>query len=55
MRGSAVKGFYEKDLSVWLPWFAWHPVRINGKRVWGRWVERALLEEYHTGPLWRYR
>jgi hypothetical protein len=40
---------------TWRPWFAWRPVRIDGRHVWGRWVERALFDEYHTGPMWRYR
>jgi len=28
---------------------------VDGQQVWGRWVERALFDEYHTGPQWRYR
>jgi hypothetical protein len=42
-------------MSTWKPWFAWHPIWVDGQQVWGRWVERALFEEYHTGPQWRYR
>jgi hypothetical protein len=42
-------------MSTWKPWFAWHPVWVEGHHVWGCWVERALFDEYHTGPQWRYR
>jgi hypothetical protein len=40
---------------IWRPWFAWRPVWIDGRRAWRCWVERALIDEYHTGPMWRYR
>ena len=26
--------------SKWERWFAWHPVKINGKTIWGRYVYR---------------
>jgi hypothetical protein len=42
-------------MCTWKPWFAWHPVWVDGQQVWCRWVERALFGEYHTGPQWRYR
>jgi hypothetical protein len=42
-------------MSAWKPWFAWHPVWVEEQHVWGRWVERALFDGYHTGPQWRYR
>jgi hypothetical protein len=42
-------------MPTWKLWFAWRPVRIDGRRIWGRWVERALFEEYHMGQMWRYR
>jgi hypothetical protein len=42
-------------MSTWKPWFAWCSVWIEGHRVWGRWIERTLFDEYHTGPQWRYR
>lgn len=30
----------ERIKEDWEKWFAWHPVAINGKRVWGRMVYR---------------
>ena len=24
----------------WQPWWAWHPVRVNGRWRWGTWVYR---------------
>jgi len=33
--------------TTWHDWFAWHPVTIDGERVWLESVERRL--EYHYG------
>lgn len=30
----------EKREDAWYPWFAWHPVRVEGQWVWLEWVER---------------
>ena len=27
----------------WRLWWAWYPVKVQGQRVWGRWVRRQRL------------
>ena len=29
----------------WYPWFAWYPVRIDGRLVWGKTIERRGCED----------
>lgn len=33
-----------RDLSQWHPWFAWHPVRVDGAWTWLETVERLVTE-----------
>jgi hypothetical protein len=43
------------DKNKWRQWFAWHPVRINGKElVWLEKVERKL-EVIYLCEEWKYR
>jgi hypothetical protein len=40
----------------WQRWFAWHPVRVDGRLVWLRYVERFRVA--HAVPdfdWWDYR
>jgi hypothetical protein len=30
----------------WRRWFAWYPVKIDGRRVWLRMVERRIPSQY---------
>jgi hypothetical protein len=45
-----------KKIYDWHRWFAWYPVRIDGKCMWGRWVERRrnyfqpLFDELRLPP-----
>jgi hypothetical protein len=38
--------------SPWCKWFAWHPVKVKGKRVWLRTVYRRGVEMHTPGGLW---
>lgn len=36
---------------VWLKWFAWYPIEIDGNRVWLKWVERMeKIDIGHSSP-----
>lgn len=35
-----------KDTWEWTDWFAWHPVTIDGQKVWLETVERRLVGDY---------
>lgn len=46
------------NLSKWHPWFAWHPVKIEGKWYWLKRVERRgwRVDEYDHGYWhWEFR
>ena len=38
----------------WNKWFAWYPVKINGKRVWMTTVYRRLINTYVDMDDWSY-
>jgi hypothetical protein len=40
---------------VWRRWFAWHPVTVDGQRVWLRWIERRRYRRYLGDDWWGYR
>ena len=48
--------FEKKDrLSMWTPWFAWHPVGYNGKAFWLCKIERKMVYAPFIEPYWIYR
>jgi len=44
-------------LDPWRPWFAWHPVYIDGWKFWLTWVERErfLACPYFWGFRYRHK
>jgi len=36
----------------WQQWFAWRPVKIHGKRVWGKTVWRRCINTYVDHDDW---
>lgn len=34
------------ERSPWQQWFAWHPVKIHGKRVWFTTIYRRCINTY---------
>lgn len=32
-----------KNPKQWRRWFAWHPIDLDGRRVWLEWVETRLV------------
>ena len=34
------------EVLPWEQWFAWHPVKVNGKRVWLKTVYRRCINTY---------
>jgi hypothetical protein len=50
-----------RDQTQWHPWFSWYPVKIEGRRVWLREVERRWVMEPDVDDLtsynvrWEYR
>jgi hypothetical protein len=40
---------------LWHSWFAWHPITIDGQRVWLRWIERRRYHRYLDDDWWGYR
>ena len=43
------------DAVIWTPWFAWYPVRVDGRRRWLRWVERRWVALVDGDTLVDYR
>jgi len=43
-----------KDVA-WRSWFAWHPVTVDGQRIWLHWVERRYYRRYLGDDWWGYR
>lgn len=42
----------------WHAWFAWHPVKVNGRWVWWAHIERRVYRYGGDGgdvPLYKYR
>ena len=39
-------------VSAWKPWFAWHPVKVHGKRVWCKTVYRRCIDTYVDMDNW---
>ena len=37
----------DADLGVWKPWFAWHPVKCEGKTVWLKKIYRQKFWWHH--------
>ena len=38
---------------AWRPWFAWHPVKIQGRRVWMTTVYRRTIDTYVDTNFWQ--
>lgn len=36
-------------------WFAWRPIKIDGKRVWLKWVERRYHDRWLGDGWWEYQ
>lgn len=41
------------DVSPWQEWFAWRPVKVNGKRVWLKRVFRRCVNTYVDHDDWK--
>lgn len=44
----------QKEFETWHPWFAWHPVFIDGVMVWLETVERKRESSWYE-TFWEYR
>ena len=42
------------ERSPWEQWFAWRPVKIHGKRVWGKTVYRRCINTYVDFDDWSH-
>lgn len=42
------------ERSPWKQWFAWRPVKIHGKRVWGKTVYRRCINTYVDFDDWSH-
>ena len=44
-----------KNKTQWHRWFAWYPIRIEGKLIWLRFVERQVgyYENWGGGYTWK--
>src|SRR5262249_13675412 len=40
---------------AWGSWFAWHPISVDGQRVWLHWIERRRYHRYLDDDWWGYR
>jgi hypothetical protein len=42
-----------KIKGTWQPWFAWRPVKIQGRRTWMTTVYRRTIDTYVDTPVWQ--
>jgi hypothetical protein len=42
------------ERSPWQSWFAWHPVKIHGRRVWCKTVYRRCINTYVDFDDWSH-
>ena len=42
------------EISSWAKWFAWRPVKINGKRVWLKQIFRRRITTYVDMDDWAH-
>ena len=42
------------EKGAWQLWFAWRPVKIHGKRVWGKTVYRRCINTYVDFDDWSH-
>lgn len=42
------------EVEPWAKWFAWHPVKIKGNRVWLRTIYRRRVANYSDMERWMY-
>ncbi len=40
------------EMSPWKPWFAWRPVKIQGKRIWLKTIYRRCINTYVDHDNW---
>lgn len=45
---------YLKRFEEWRPWFAWHPIFVDGELVWLEAVERKRASDWGD-HYWKYR
>ena len=43
----------KQEIGPWKPWFAWRPVKVNGKKVWMKKVYRRCINTYVDHDDWR--
>ena len=43
----------KQETTPWEQWFAWRPVKVNGKRVWLKKVFRRCINTYVDHDDWR--
>ena len=43
----------KQEVAPWEEWFAWRPVKVNGKRVWLKRVYRRCINTYVDMDDWR--
>lgn len=43
----------KQEAGPWRPWFAWHPVKLHGKRVWMKKVYRRCINTYVDMDDWK--
>lgn len=47
-----------QNVLEWHPWFAWHPIRVDGEIVWLEWVWRRDIcsdaAAWACAPIWEY-
>lgn len=41
------------EVSPWEQWFAWRPVKVNGERVWLKYIFRRCINTYVDMDNWR--
>lgn len=41
------------EVGEWEEWFAWHPVKLHGKRVWLKKVYRRCINTYFDHDDWK--
>ena len=41
------------EKSPWQQWFAWRPVKINNRRVWGKTIYRRCINTYVDQDNWK--
>ncbi len=41
------------EMTPWCKWFAWRPVKINGRRVWLKTVYRRCINTYVDYDNWK--